>query len=302
MTANQEPGTDDEASVPAGETARERGTSNPSGSMATARSWLRRPIVWLGGIVVAALGIAITNALVPAFSSFIGSFTEQGPPIDILDATPFRSDEAGGSMVFASGATFTGDDLAELNAADDPFAWFVERGGVPLETAFVRLVLEGNRSNAVRIVDADVDPDCSAPLDGTIFLDPPAGADQSIRLDFDLDAPDSAPTYRAEDGSTAQFFPAQTISLANGEQVTLVVTASTQEQYCTFGVVLSVLEGDRTTEVRIPEAGARPFAVTARLDDVAYDEVYLGGVICSNGFVRAGDAYFSGDTDRMCGG
>lgn len=270
--------------------------------MTAARSWLRRPVVWLGGIVVAALGIAITNALVPAFSSFIGSFTEQGAPIDVIDATPFRSDEAGGSMVFASGAAFTGDDLAELNTADDRFAWFIERGGVPLETAFVRLVLEGNRADAVRIVDADVDSNCSAPLDGRIFLDPPAGGDPSIRLDFDLDRQDPAPTYRAEDGSIAQYFPAQTISLADNEQVTLVVTASTQEQYCTFAVVLSVLEGDRTTEVRIPEAGARPFAVTARLDETEYDEVYLGGVICSNGFVRAGDAYFSGDTDRMCDG
>lgn len=302
MTANQEPGANDAASVPAHETARKGGASYPLGSMTTARSWLRRPIVWLGGIVVAALGIAITNALVPAFSSFIGSFTEQGPPIDVIDATPFKSDEAGGSMVFASGAVFTGDDLAELNTADDRFAWFIERGGVPLETAFVRLVLEGNRADAVRIVDADVESNCSAPLDGTIFLDPPAGGDQSIRLDFDLDAQDSAPTYRAEDGSTAQYFPAQTISLANEEQVTLVVTASTREQHCTFAVVLSVLEGDRTTEVRIPEAGARPFAVTARLDETEYDEVYLGGVICSNGFVRAGDAYFSGDTDRMCDG
>jgi hypothetical protein len=302
MTANQEPGTDEETSVPAGATAREAGSPGRSGFRATARSWLRRPLVWFGGIVVAALGVAITNALVPTFGSFIGSITEQGPPIDVIDATPFKSDEVGGSMVFADGGTVTAEDLAELNAADDQFAWLIHRGGVPLDAAFVRLVLEGNRTEAVRIIDAEVDRDCAAPLDGVIFLDPPAGADQSIRLNFDLDAQDPTATYRTEDGSTAQFFPAQTISLAEDEQLTLVVTASSREQYCTFAVVLSVLEGDRTTEVRIPEAGARPFAVTARLDDAQYEAVYLGGVICSDGFVRAGDAYFSGDTDRMCDG
>ena len=44
-----------------------------------------------------------------------------------------------------------------------------------------------------------------------------------------------------------------------------------------------------------------PFAVTASVPDSAYEDVYLGGVICST-WVKAGPAYFKGDYENLCSG
>ena len=90
-------------------------------------------------------------------------------------------------MVFPRSAAFTDADLAELNAQADPTAWLENHGGVAPDTVFVQLVLAGNRKEAVRIIDLRPLATCAPPLDGVLFEDPPAGSDESIRIDFDLD-------------------------------------------------------------------------------------------------------------------
>lgn len=265
------------------------------------RSWLKRPVVWLGGIVVAALGVAITNALVPWFSSLIDRATERGAPITVVDAQPYQSDEAGGTVAFPSGTEFDPGALTEVNAAEDRFAYLLERGGSPVGTAFVRILVEGDRSDPVRIVDAGLDLDCGEPLDGTLFLDPPAGAEESIRLDFDLDDDDPEATRRGDDGRPVQFFPEQTISLAEDEQVPLVVTATTREQACDFRVRFTVLSGGDETTVVVPDAAEPPFRVSALRPESEYGTVFLGGVTCGAGeFVRASEEYFATGVEPGC--
>jgi hypothetical protein len=265
------------------------------------RSWLKRPVVWLGGIVVAALGVALTNALVPWFTSLIDRATERGSPVEVVDAQPYQSDEAGASVAFPADVELGDDALAEVNAMEDRFTHLLARGGSPVGAAFTRILLEGARSDTVRIVDAGIERDCGEPLDGSLFLDPPAGADDSIRLDFDLDEADPEATRRGDDGQPAQFFPAQTISLAEGEQVPLVVTASTQEQSCAFRVRFTVLSGGDETTVVVPDAAEPPFRVTASLPETEYDAVFLGGVACGAGeFVRASEEYFTTGVEPAC--
>ena len=280
--------------------AGEHSDESPGGGI---RSWLKKPVVWLGGIVVAALGIAITNALVPWFGGLIDRATERGDVVTVVDAQPYRSDEVGGTVAFPPDRSFDEADLAQINASDDRFAYLVDAGASPVGRAFVRILLEGNRSDGVRIVDAGIDRDCAEPLDGSLFVEPPGGAEESIRLDFDLDADDPVATTEGGDGQPAQFFPAQTISLAEDEQVPLIVTAATTEQSCEFRVRFTVLHGDDETSVLVPDAAEPPFRVTAQIDERAYDSVFLGGVACGGGdFVRASEEYFATGIEPACQG
>ncbi|WP_173923358.1 hypothetical protein [Agromyces sp. Marseille-P2726] len=267
------------------------------------RSWLKKPVVWFGGIVVAALGVAITNALVPRFGEMIGRVTQGGDVVIVREAQPVKSEE-GGTVAFSTDVEMDAVDLGQVNASTDRFAHLLDLGASPVGTSFALVVLEGNRSDTVRIVDADIERDCSEPLDGSLFLDPPAGADDSLRLDFDLDAPDPVATRRSnETGEPVQVFPAETISLAPEEQVSLVVTGSTSQQSCDFRVRFTVLHGDARSSILVPDASEPPFRVTARLEESAYQSVYLGGVACGVGeFVLASETYFATGTEPACVG
>jgi hypothetical protein len=261
---------------------------------------LRKPIVWLTGIVVAALGATLTNALVPTFNNLLDPILQQGPAIEVLDASTFRS-ELGESVVFARGTSFAATDLAELNAQADPTAWLESRGGVAPGTVFVQLVLAGNRKNPVRIIDMSPIAVCQEPLDGLLFEDPPAGNDESIRIDFDLDARGAAGTAHEADGTTgAPFFPGHTISLGPGEQQVLIATASTKKHSCEVRFALTVLDGSTRSTVQVPAADQPGFAVTAALPEDAYQAVYLGGVICLDGFVKASKEYLAGNDPDPC--
>lgn len=267
---------------------------------ATARSLARKPVVWLTGVVVAALGVTLTNAIVPTFNNLLDPILQRGPAVQVLDASTFRS-ELGESVVFPRSTVFTDGDLAELNAQADPTAWLESRGGVAPDTVFVQLVLAGNRKEAVRIIDLRPVVTCAAPLDGVLFEDPPAGSDESIRIDFDLDQQGARGTAHEADGTTGSpFFPAHTVSLTSGEQQVLIATASTKKQSCTVRFALTVLDGDERSEIEVPAADQPGFRVTARLPDPAYEAVYLGGVICTGGFVRASRDYLAGTDPDPC--
>ena len=267
------------------------------------RSWVKKPVVWLGGIVVAALGIAITNALVPWFSGLIDQVGERGEVVTVVAAEPYQSDEAGGTVAFPAGVEFDDAELAQVNAASDRFTLLLGQGASPVGRAYVSILLEGNRSDTVRIVDAEVERECTEPLDGSLFLDPPGGAEEAIRLDFDLDADDPIATATGSDGRPAQFFPAQTISLAEDEQVALVVTAGTDEQSCDFRVRFTVLHGGDETTVVVPDVAEPPFRVTAPVSEAEYETVFLGGVACGVGeFVRASEEYFATGVEPACQG
>lgn len=277
--------------------------SEPPASASTspraARSLARRPIVWLTGIVVAALGATLTNALVPTFNRLLDPIVQHGPAVEVLDASAFHSDEVGDSVVFPASTSFGKDDLATLNDQSDPTAWLEARGGVPVGTVLAQFVLAGNRKDPVRIIDMVPAATCTTPLAGALFKDPPAGSDDSVRIDFDLDG-GGAGTYRGSDGRPTAFFPARTISLAQGEQQVLIATASTARQSCEVRFRLTVLADGEREEIEIPAHDQPGYRVSAKLPEKAYDAVYLGGVVCPDGFVKASKEYVAGHDPQPC--
>ena len=265
------------------------------------RPWWQRPTSWIGGIIAAAAAGTLTAALSGVFGGWLEQATQTGPAVSVDSVATYRSDATGDSVVFPEGTDFSEADLNELNSVEDDVAWLEARGGVAVSTVYISMALSGNRSDPVRITDITASTQCEEPLKGLRFENPPAGADDSISVSFNLDDANPTALFSNPEGDLESFFPARTISLMEGEQQVVLIDASTQEQYCEFAIELHVLEGDQTKVQEVRQADDTHFAVTASVPDSEYEDIYLGGVICPT-WVKAGPAYFDGDFENYCSG
>ncbi|MGM7669289.1 hypothetical protein [Microbacterium sp. A93] len=255
----------------------------------------KRPVTWIAGIVVAALGTVLTGTLGSFLEDNLPALPSTGDPVAVSRVSTYRSDLYGNGVAFPRGTTFGDAALADLNSMGaESTSWLEQRGGAALGSVFFQIVLTGNRTDGVRILGAEANAECGPPSDGLLFSSPPAGAEESIGLYFDLDSPNSRALSAAD--PSQPYFPANSISLTDGESLVLLIEAHTDRQYCAFSIDLSVLDGERASvqQVTLPEG--RPFEVTAFIEESRYEQVYLGGVICST-WVQANEAYFAGGLD-----
>lgn len=230
---------------------------------------------------------------------------QTGLPVRVSFAKEYRSKRDGESVVFPRGTAFTTGDLGKLRAqaqGGKATEWLEGRGGVAPDSVYLELSVSGNRDAGVRIVDVRIKPDCTRPLDGLLFLSPPAGSDDSVRLHFDLDDSTPVATVEGRESVPAKaWFPARTISLKKNEEQVILVSASTKKRSCSFFLNLVVREGGKESVQMVGRSDGSPFMVTARVPDRKYGAVYLGGVVCP-GWKKANAAYFRGDYLHMCDG
>jgi hypothetical protein len=257
-----------------------------------------RPIVWLGGIVVAALGIALTNALVPQFGKGINQLTQSGEAVNIDDLSVWR---IGSYLAFES--EFSPAQVETLNDQSEQEQWLVDQGAVDMGSVEVRLALSGNRADVVRIVNMTPVSDCSQPpYSGALFVSPAAGGESITRLSFDLDDPDPvAKTTNVEDGASREepYFANNTLSLKQDEQQVFIVTATTRLHLCSFDLDLSILENGTIRTQTIDNHGS-PFQVTAPLADRRqWGQVYLGGVMCAGRYVEATENWLQSTGENL---
>ncbi|KRE30939.1 CHAT domain-containing protein [Agromyces sp. Soil535] len=262
----------------------------------------KRPITWVASVLVGALGIAITNQLVPMFSGLFARVVEQGPAVRVVSVEPLPGH---GEFAFERGTEISEEFLTELNALpESEFQpdWLFSHDAVKIGSPTTRIVLEGTQSEVpVRILDMQPEVECGDPLDGSVFTYPSAGSENAIRIDFDLDRPDAPGLYRSETGALeGPYFPNHTITLERAEQVVMLVSASTQQGDCKYRLRLDILGGDDRSSIVVPPRDADPLHVTAPLDHAAYEAVYLGGVDCYSVFRRASPTYFQEGYEPPC--
>ena len=192
----------------------ERDVADPSPASANEQKkgpkiWAR-PLVWLAGVIVAAIGIAITNTIVPRLTEVIDVLPERGDPIRVNDVHTYWSSETAYSVAFPDDIPVTDTMLSTVNSLDGIEAhadWLTANGGSAINRVYITVAVAGNREDGVRIVDVRPIAKCSAPLTGVLFYAPPQGRDNSIRLQFDLDQADRKPTYTNESEEVVPFFP-----------------------------------------------------------------------------------------------
>jgi len=275
------------------------------------RSWWKRPIAWFAGIVGAAMTATAVAYLSGLLQEAVHQIGETGTPVSVDRVVEFRNGALGSSVVFARGRPFTDANLASLiridqNNGPSQVEWLESLGGVAPQTVYIELALRGNRTNAVRVTNINIVPECSSPLDGLLFLNPPQGADNSIVIHFDLDKPNPVAVVgkalsTSHDGSDP-YFPARTISLKENEQQVVIVSASTEKQYCRFFLDMTILDGDKSSTQRIGMPNGSGFEVTGWVALKQYKSVYHH--LCPSGWRKASKAFISadGNLDDYCQG
>ena len=195
----------------------------------------------------------------------------------------------------------TGLQLRTLNSnpfANADYGWLIQHGAVATGTVDIQLVVQGNRTDTVRILNIKPAANCTNPLHGTMFYSPSAGSDPITQLNMNLDDPDIPASYtenRQVDGmvqgkTISDYFGHNTVSLSNGEQFTFDIHVSTALHYCQFSLDMTVVDGTKTVVESVNNHDA-PFRVTAlygKKRDLLptfsrYSVVYLGGVATPKG-------------------
>jgi hypothetical protein len=244
----------------------------------------QRVAAWICGLA----GVAAA-AFITAFSTTLGNqvaalSTSQGAPggqpvkIDLVNT----QNSLGDAYVFPGSVVLTQQQLASLNSLDQSAPaydrWFLSRGAVDTSPIDIQLVVQGNRTHGVRIVNIRPVISCQMPLHGTLFESPSAGGQGSTLLYLNLDQPRPALSYQAPgSGAYKDYFSHYTVSLNEGEQFTFQIFAMTIEHYCKFSLDMTVLDNGRTVVERVNNHG-KPFQVTSIYRSSKYSVLYLGGL------------------------
>ncbi len=172
----------------------------------------------MGGLITAVVVAAVTAAVTVVVTRHIAAARDtpaaparHGPPVKIDSVTVMRTETQAGLYVFQRTVDLSRSELHSLNQlrhgpGDD--AWFRSRGGVDPSPSNVQLVVEGNADQLVRITNLTLIKNCHAPLDGTLFDDPPGGGQPALPINFNLDSP-QALAFPSPAGSVwPHFYPA----------------------------------------------------------------------------------------------
>lgn len=208
------------------------------------------------------------------------------PPI-LIDRVKLEWDDLGFGNIHTlpKPVDMSVSELEQFNdlTYEEQQAWFARNGSVPLGQMRVEVVLRGNRDKQVRIMQITADKKCTPPHAGTIFWDPPGGAeDEVVRLGFDLDS-DPTEAQRLEKFKFAgPYFSEKTISLKRDEEVVLHFYVTTEKRYCSFVFRADTLSQGQEKPLVIDNKG-RPFELSAVLknaegtwDPSRYEIAYQG--------------------------
>jgi hypothetical protein len=195
------------------------------------------------------------------------------PPVEVESVTNLKSITGDGSLALSNTLIMTKNQLQEFNTRDTMNsaayeAWYRNIGASAIDFGVTGITLRGNYKTAVRIADMKVIKDCQAPLNGTYFQGYSQGEGDTVKIGFNLDAPDPIPQQLAITGNGLtplgiNYFDQEYISLAPGESITLTVGAFTKHYACHFRIQLMIATPDGTFTEDIDNHG-EPFTVTAR--------------------------------------
>ena len=136
--------------------------------------------------------------------------------------------------------------------------------GVVVGQISIRLILQGNRNDPIRILNIHpVQLRRTPPLDGDLFSITSEGQEDDIRMGFNVDqpAPQAVVTDRIGTLTKELYFTAHSISLHKGEQVVLIIQAAAQCLSARFNLGIDYTVGS-APKTEIVSNNGRPFQVT----------------------------------------
>ncbi|BEL06307.1 hypothetical protein Q0Z83_044980 [Actinoplanes sichuanensis] len=150
---------------------------------------------------------------------------------------------------------------------------------VPAGFADTRLILEGNRSAKVTVVDATVEVVDRVPARrGTVYFIRPQGETDNTTVELNLDAP--RPILTAAGG--APYFTGKHIDVGRGEVWVINVDARATKQEYAWRLHLYLRYRGEDREIVVPAADEPPFRMTAYVKPGEYRQQF---VVADNGSI-----------------
>jgi hypothetical protein len=250
--------------------------------------FLRSPMTWLAGVLVAVVTVTFQDVLTSAVTSVLP-----------LDGLPDKlSPHAAVEVVEVRNVKNTGEFLVRgpvpahftttLSSGD---AWYHRPNVVDVGESEWMITLRGRAEQQVRITDVVpqiVGGSCHAPLGGSLVYAPGQGAVDVIPLDVTIDAPRPRLTHWTKDGTGEKPYftgpTAKQITLDKDESEAFLVHAVARSGYCRWRYRVHYQLGGEKAEMTLARAGGKPFALTAVLPDQSdYSSVYVPSFTCGPG-------------------
>jgi len=183
-----------------------------------------------------------------------------------------------------------------MPSQDEFIAHLYEAGAVDINMTLFKLVLTGNRSVPVRIINmaARLHDRRGLSGEGSVTTPGPQGAESSLPVGFDLDGGNlharkmvSGTLSVTGDIFGDNYFSGTTVPLKRDEQVVFSVIARTLEHYVEWFIDIDLLVDGESKTVSVGVGGDRPITTTAVFsahgdatapDESRYLEVYLDSV------------------------
>ena len=266
----------------------QQGTRPPwdKGSKTPWIKWLKRPGVWIGGILLLALGAAIQSLLVPWLVDLWHKVTERGDAVEVIATSP----EYVSDLWLPLNVHMDRARLDELNSMtpEDQYQWFRSQGGIPFGSRQVEVVLKGTRSEPVRITDIRPVAKCSDLETGAFVRLTPnmGGLPGNSLMMVNVERPDERPTwfdseafYKGESQGSEYFFDGRHIEISKSDDESLVIRLDSQKSSCLVNLEMTILENDEYHKQMMLEEG-QEILVGPRNFQYFEDQfvgMYLGG-------------------------
>jgi hypothetical protein len=241
----------------------------------------KRPAAWLLGVVfVAATGLATDT-----FSTVLRSWFNPDEIADRVATSPaisvagFQRDALLG---WSTPAPVPADEVhgAPVDPPDDVGHkdWLRRHDAYALAQEDIWFTLTGERSQPVTITQ--LRPrllSCGPPVSGAVFYAPPEGENNVKQLAVNLDR--RSPVFHEWDGlsphsATDPYFAAHTISLAEGEQISIKLMAFAGERSCKWHLDADLLVNGEEETLTLTDATG-PLAVSGGVQQTQYEDVYV---------------------------
>lgn len=263
---------------------------SPKSPAADPTPFWRKPLVWIGALLLTVLGAALTDFIKPFVITTFERITETGEPIDI-DTEARKMARA---VTLPPGVQISADDVARLDSLDvqKQAEWLESRGGVAFGEHSLVVTITGNRSDPVRVTDVRDVSECTAPKRGTLVNlgAPRMYVEPSVRMILNVGATDShAMLWDPQPSTLEPYFPNRTITLKKDEQHVLVIYLYPPPgQLCRPQLEMTVIHRDKEYKQNVVPADQRTEVMGEEPAEAEqeYSEVYLGGHICAK-YVRA---------------
>ena len=266
-------------------------TVSPQSTTNTVRTAIwRKPLVWVGALMLAALGASLTDAVQDTITGVLESVSpgEFGDPLAVhIDRDAVRKDIA---VSLPPGTSISTQEAAAVEPSNVRLQadWLEDRGGVVIGQRSLTVTITGKRSSPVRVTDIRDASECTSPQRGTLvrFGDFRSHIDPAVRVGIFIGSPDEhAFSEDPMTGARQPYFPHTTILLNKGEQHVLVIDLRLPEaKVCRPQLEMTVMDGDKELKQNIvPEHQRTPIMQ----DDPAavegeYRQLFLWGRICQN--------------------